>query len=146
MADDRWVMYDAFNKKSGHSAERIQIVKEFLNQAFTGCRRIAKCFGTICRNYRFLHQDEVQVHLCQEGFAPSYLVWHDHGEVETPVVGVESDENEVDDRMDGMLADIGRKYEVGSGEQGQPSKVQNFYRLLAAADEKVHDGTDVTIL
>jgi hypothetical protein len=24
--------------------------------------------------------------------------------------------------------------------------VQNFYRLLAAADEKVHDGTDVTVL
>jgi hypothetical protein len=24
--------------------------------------------------------------------------------------------------------------------------VQNFYRLLATADEKVHDGTDVTIL
>jgi hypothetical protein len=25
-------------------------------------------------------------------------------------------------------------------------EVQNFYRLLTAADEKVHDGTDVTIL
>jgi hypothetical protein len=24
--------------------------------------------------------------------------------------------------------------------------VQNFYRLLAVADEKVHDGTDVTVL
>jgi hypothetical protein len=24
--------------------------------------------------------------------------------------------------------------------------VQNFYRLLAATDEKVHDGTDVTVL
>jgi hypothetical protein len=24
--------------------------------------------------------------------------------------------------------------------------VQNFYRLIAAADEKVHDGTDVTVL
>jgi hypothetical protein len=24
--------------------------------------------------------------------------------------------------------------------------VQNFYKLLAAADEKVHDGTDVTVL
>jgi hypothetical protein len=77
---------------------------------------------------------------------PNYLVWRDHGEVEPSVVGVESDGNEDDDRMDEMLADIGREYKVGSGEQGQPPVVQNFYRLLTAADEKVHDGTDVTVL
>jgi hypothetical protein len=76
----------------------------------------------------------------------NYLVWRDHGEVEPPVVGTESDGNEDDDRMDEILADISREYEVGSGEQGQPSEVQNFYRLLTAADEKVHDGTDVTVL
>jgi hypothetical protein len=77
---------------------------------------------------------------------PNYLVWRDHGEVEPPVIGAESDINEDDDRMDEMLADIGRECEVGSGEQGQPPKVQNFYSLLAATDEKVHDGTDVTVL
>jgi hypothetical protein len=45
----------------------------------------------------------------------NYLVWRDHREVEPPVVGTESDRNEDDDRMDEMLADIGRKYKVGSG-------------------------------
>jgi hypothetical protein len=60
---------------------------------------------------------------------PNYLVWRDHGEVEPPVVGTESDRNEDDDQMDEMLADIGWEYEVGSGEQGQPPEVQNFYRL-----------------
>jgi hypothetical protein len=59
---------------------------------------------------------------------------------------VESDGNEDEDRMDEMVADIGREYEIGSGEQGESSKVQNFYRLLITADEKVHDGTDVIIL
>jgi hypothetical protein len=73
-------------------------------------------------------------------------VWHDHGEVEPLVVGAELDENEDDDRMDEMVADIGGEYEVGSGEQGQPPEVQNFYRLITVADEKVHDGTDVTVL
>jgi hypothetical protein len=48
--------------------------------------------------------------------------------------------------MDEMVADIGREYEIGSGEQGEPLEVQNFYRLLTAIDEKVHDGTDVTVL
>jgi hypothetical protein len=47
----------------------------------------------------------------------NYLVWHDHGKVERPVVGAESDGNENDDRMDVTVADIGRKYEVGSEEQ-----------------------------
>jgi hypothetical protein len=146
MADDRRVMYDGFSKKSGHSAEWVRIVKEFLNQAFAGCRHVAKCPCTICQNYRFLNQDEVQVHLCQEGFMSNYLVWRDHGEVEPSVIGAESDRNEDDDRMDEMLADIGREYEIGSREQGQPPEVQNFYKLLTAADEKVHYGIDVTVL
>jgi hypothetical protein len=146
MADDRRVMYDGFSKKSGHSAEWVRIVKEFLNQAFAGCRHVTKCPCTICQNYRFLNQDEVQVHLCQEGFMSNYLVWRDHGEVEPSVIGAESDRNEDDDQMDEMLADIDREYEVGSREQGQPPEVQNFYRLLAAADEKVHYGIDVTVL
>jgi hypothetical protein len=117
-----------------------------LNQAFASGRRVAKCPCTICQNYRFLTQDEVQVHLCQEGFILNYLVWRDHGEVEPLVVGAESDVNEDDDRMAEMIVDIGREYEVGSGEQGQPLEVQNFYRLLTAANEKVHDGIDVIVL
>jgi hypothetical protein len=33
-----------------------------------------------------------------------------------------------------------------SRDQHPPSEVQNFYRLLAASDEKVHDGTKLTVL
>jgi hypothetical protein len=116
MADDKRVMHDRFSNKSGHSVELVRIVKEFLNQAFAGCRHVAKCTYTICQNYRFLNQDEIQVHLCQEGFMSNYLVWCDHGEVEPPIIGVESDRNEDNDRMDEISADIGREYEVGSGE------------------------------
>jgi hypothetical protein len=71
----------------------------------------------------FLNQDEVQVHLCQEVFMPNYLVWHDHREVELSVISAELDRNVDDDRMDEMLTDIGKEYEVGSGEQGEPSEV-----------------------
>jgi hypothetical protein len=48
--------------------------------------------------------------------------------------------------MDDMIADIGMEYDLGSGDQHPPPEVQNFYRLLAASDEKVHDGTELTIL
>jgi hypothetical protein len=48
--------------------------------------------------------------------------------------------------MDDMIADIGMKYDLGSGDQQPPSEVQNFYRLIAASEEKLHDGTKMTVL
>jgi hypothetical protein len=48
--------------------------------------------------------------------------------------------------MDVMIADIGMEYELGSEDQHPPSKVQNFCRLLAASEEKVHDDTALTVL
>jgi hypothetical protein len=48
------------------------------------------------------------------------------------------------DRMDDMVIDIGRVYDLES--EDPPLEVQNFYSLLAASEEKVRDGTDVTIL
>jgi hypothetical protein len=45
-----------------------------------------------------------------------------------------------------MIADIGMEYDLGSGDQHLPSKVPNFYRLLAVSDKKLHDGTDLIVL
>jgi hypothetical protein len=46
-------------------------------------------------------------------------------------------------RMDNMVVDIGRGYDLES--KDPPSEVQNFYRLIAASEGKVHDGTDVIL-
>jgi hypothetical protein len=48
------------------------------------------------------------------------------------------------DWMDDMVVDIGRGYDLES--EDPSSEVQNFYRLLAASEDKVYDGTDVTVL
>jgi hypothetical protein len=53
------------------------------------------------------------------------------------------DGNDDVDRMDDIVADIGRGYDLES--EDQPSEGQNFYRLLGASEEKVHDGTDVIV-
>jgi hypothetical protein len=53
---DIMVMYDGFSKKSGHPAESVRIIKEFLNKSFADSRRVAKCPCIICRNYKFLNQ------------------------------------------------------------------------------------------
>jgi hypothetical protein len=61
-----------------------------------------------------------------------------------PTVADELDGNDDEYQMDDMVVDIGRGYDLESTDP--PSEVQNFYRLLAASEEKVHDGTDVTVL
>jgi hypothetical protein len=61
-----------------------------------------------------------------------------------PVVGNELDGNDDVDRMDDMVADIGRGYDLKF--EDPSSEVQNFYSLLAASEEKVHDDTDVAVL
>jgi hypothetical protein len=61
-----------------------------------------------------------------------------------PAVADESDENDDVDWMDDMVADIGRGCDLES--KDPPPEVQNFYRLIAASEEKVHDGTDMTML
>jgi hypothetical protein len=48
--------------------------------------------------------------------------------------------------MDDMIADIGMECDLWSGDQHPPPEVQNFYRLLVASDEKVHDCTELTVL
>jgi hypothetical protein len=76
---------------------------------------------------------EMSAHLTKKGFMLTYLLWHQHGEVQ-PTVANESDGNDDVDRMDDMVADIGRGYDLES--EDPPPKVQNFYRLLAASEEK----------
>jgi hypothetical protein len=48
--------------------------------------------------------------------------------------------------MDDMIADIGMEYGLGSEDQHPPLEVQNFYKLLAVSDKKVHYSTDLTVL
>jgi hypothetical protein len=86
---------------------------------------------------------EMSAHLTKKGFMSNYLFWNQHREV-WPTVADESDRNDDVDRMDGMVADIGRGCDLES--EDPPPEVQNFYRLIAASEEKLHDGTDMTVL
>jgi hypothetical protein len=96
-----------------------------------------------CENRRMLLECELFAHLVKKGFMLNYLLWHQHREVQ-PVVADELYGNNDVDQMDDMVADIGRGYDLES--EDPPLEVQNFYRLLAASEEKVHNGTDVTVL
>jgi hypothetical protein len=143
MAFKRWAMYDGFSDTGKCSIEWVQITKEFLKLAFTGGHREASCPCSRCENRRMLSEYEMSSHLAKKGFMLNYLLWHQHGQVQ-PMVDDVSDENDDVNQMDDMVADIGKGYDLES--EDPPPKVQNFYRLLAASEEKVHDGTDMTML
>jgi hypothetical protein len=143
MADERWAMYDRFSDTDKHSVEWVQITKEFLKLAFAGGHHEASCPCSRCENRRILSEYEISVLLTKKRFMSNYLLWYQHGEVQS-VVADESDGNDDVDRMDDMVADIGRGYDMES--KDLPPEVQNIYKLLAASEEKVHDGTNVTVL
>jgi hypothetical protein len=86
---------------------------------------------------------EISAHLAKKGFMSNYILWHKHGEVQ-PTVADELDGNDDVDRMDDMVADIGRGYDLKS--KDPPPEVHNLYKILAASKEKLHDGIDVTVL
>jgi hypothetical protein len=143
MADERLAMYDGFSDTGKHSTEWVQITKEFLKLAFAGAHHEASCLCSRCENRRMLLEYEMFAHLAKKGFMSRYLLWHQHGEVQSAVAD-ESDGNKDVDQMDEMVADIERGYDLES--KDPPPEMQNFYRLLAASEEKMHDGTDVTVL
>jgi hypothetical protein len=90
-----------------------------------------------------LSEYEMSINLAKKRFISNYLLWHQHGEVQLALAD-ESDENDDTDQMDDMVADIGRGCDL---EFEDPLlEVQNIYRLLADSEEKVHDGTDITII
>jgi hypothetical protein len=142
MVDERHTIYDGFSNTGKHSAEWVRITKEFLKLAFAGGCREVSCPCNRCENRRMLSEYEMSAHLAKEGFMSNYILWHQHGKVRSAVAD-ESNGNDDVDRMNDMVADIGRGYDLES--EDPAPEVQNFYRLLAASEEKVHNGTNMTV-
>jgi t-SNARE complex subunit (syntaxin) len=55
----------------------------------------------------------MSVHLAKKGFISNYLLWHQHGEVQAAVAD-ESNRNDDVDRLDDMVANIEREYDLES--------------------------------
>jgi hypothetical protein len=84
-----------------------------LKLGFAGGHREASCLCSRCENKMMLSEYEMSAHLAKKGFMSNYLLWHQHGDVQL-VVADELDENDDIDRMDDMVADIGKGYDLKS--------------------------------
>jgi hypothetical protein len=102
---DRRAMYDRFSDKGAHSTEWFQITKDFLKLAFAGDHHEVKCLWNRCRDRRMLSEYEMFGHIAKQGFMMNYLVWHQNGEVQAPIVD-KLDGNDDEDQMDDMVANI----------------------------------------
>ncbi|WVZ88532.1 hypothetical protein U9M48_035049 [Paspalum notatum var. saurae] len=150
VGEDRRAMYDGWRSDGAHSKEWAQIANAFLNHAFAGPARIVLCPCCECGNLIYHRKEQVQQHLCKNGFMPDYIVWSKHGEGrERPIERDSNNNNNNHDRIHEMLNDLGRQFDVGPEAEERstiPKEVEDFYRLLAAADEVLHESTKVTVL
>jgi hypothetical protein len=122
MVEDRWVMYDGSSDKVAHSTEWFEKANNFLKLAFAGDRHKAKRPCNRCQNRRMLSEYEMSGHIAEHRFMLNYLMWHQHGEVQT-TAPAESDRSDDEDQIDDMIADISMEYDLGSGDQHPPPKV-----------------------
>jgi hypothetical protein len=116
----------------------------FLDHAFSRTQ-IVRSLCSVCQNSRCLKDKRtIAIHLCKNGFVPSYEVWIFHGESGSRVVA--EDEHDCDmgdiDRMDGMLEAI----QVEVTEDPPTTEVEAFFKLLKASEDPLHEHREVTLL
>jgi hypothetical protein len=144
MPEDRSWMYSDWDKGENYTYEWMGKATTFLDCAFLWTQ-IVWCPCSLYQNLRCLKDKRtVDIHLCKNGFVPSYEVWTFHGESGTRVVA--EDEHNYDmgdvDRMDEMLEAI----QAEVTEDCPTTEVEAFFKLLKASKEPLHKHTEVTLL
>jgi hypothetical protein len=142
-------MYSGWECGKAPSNEWIDQTTEFLNFAFSllGVAETdtIKCPYAMCRNYFRHKRQTIEILLCKYGFREGYKIWTEHGENvfshdECRHVANGEGLNEVD-HMDHMLSDLVGECRPALDDEPS-SSTKAFYRMVASADEKVHEKTD----
>jgi hypothetical protein len=85
-------------------------------------------------------------HLVKYGFTSDYETWVFHGEKYTVVIAeVSTNDRAGADRMDKMLEAIRPEFDLDTEDPPMP-EVEEFFRLLKASEELLHELTKVTVL
>lgn len=136
-------------KRGRPSNEWVEHTKEFLDLAFSKPSVVRegtiKCPCSMCRNYFWHKRGKVELHLCRNGFKENYRTWTAHGERrfehnQEAQPHVDNEGLDESDRMGDMLADLADCNPPEIDDEPVPS-AQAFYRMVATADQQVHDKT-----
>jgi len=147
MADRGW-MYSGW-KRGRPSNEWVDKTKEFLDRAFSIPELVEngtiRCPCSLCRNYFKHKRTRIELDLCHNRFRENYQTWTAHGERHENQNHEIASEVEHEgfgeiDQMEQMLTDLANEHPPLVAETPTGS-AQAFYRMVASADEQVHERT-----
>jgi hypothetical protein len=147
MGDDHRWMYDGWKRNGAHTDEWWEKTSDFIEHAFSmTTTETINCPCMKCQNTRCFDKVILTKHLVRNGFITDYETWVFHGERYT-VVAVEESTNDWAgvDRMDKMLEAIQPEFNIYTKNSPTP-EVEEFFRLLKALEEPLHEHTKVTVL
>ena len=141
-------MYSGWGHGSALSNEWIEQTNRFLDHAFSinglVISSTIRCPCAMCRNYVMHKRNVIEMHLCKYGFKENYKTWTSHGETivrqEGHASSISHEGFDEVDHIDNMLVDLGAVQPPIRDEEPTPS-VSAFYKMVASADELVHDNT-----
>jgi hypothetical protein len=147
MGDYRQWMYDGWKKNEAHTDEWWDTTNDFIESAFSlATTEKIRCPCVKYQNARCFDKVILMKPLIQNGFTADYETWVFHGEKYTAVVAEESMNDRAGvDRMDKMIEAIRPEFDLDTEDPPTP-EVEEFFRLLKASDEPLHEHTKVTVL
>jgi hypothetical protein len=147
MGDDRRWMYDGWKRNGAHIDEWWDKTSYFIEHAFSlMTTEKIRCPCVKYQNARCFDNVILTKHLAKYGFIADYETWVFHGEKYITVVAEEStNDRTCVDRMDEMLEAIRPEFDLDT-EDPPMSEVEEFFRLLKASEEPLHEHMKVTML
>jgi hypothetical protein len=142
----RW-MYDGWKKKGAHTDEWWKKTNNFIKYAFSlATTEKIRCPCMKCQNVMCFDKVILTKHLVRNGFNLDYEMWLFHDEKYTTVT-VEESTNDLAcaNRIDEMLEPIRLEFDMDTENPPTP-EVEEFFRLLKASKEPLHEHTKVIVL
>lgn len=141
MSRDRRWMYDDWSA-TGPNANWCKNAQDFVNLAFSRPNARSEgvhCPCSKCGNFKKQNEYNLSHHIVKNGFVPNYFVWTYHGETAPPSLDEEFDDR---DHLNDMLHDFA---DANTDEEAL-NEAEEFYKLLEASENLVHDQTKETTL
>ncbi|XP_074280921.1 uncharacterized protein LOC141605896 isoform X1 [Silene latifolia] len=148
-------MYERLDVNKRLRIEYANGVREFISHAKeqdSSQRNNGKmrCPCAMCNNTKFLNEAQVKSHLLKKGFCVNYYNWVCHGEdfpIDEPDIPTNPYQDMVNDalrdRVDTIREEALNAIEV---DETPNPEVQAFFEMLKKAEERVCEGSDVSVL
>jgi hypothetical protein len=144
---NRAVMYDGWKINGAQTDKWWEKTSDFIERAFSlATTEKIRCPCMKCQNTRCFDNVILTKHLVQNGFTADYETWVFHDEKYTAFTAEESANDRAGaDRMNEMLEAIWPEFDLDTEDPHMP-EVEEFFRLLKASEEPLHEHMKVTML